>query len=121
MKRELLPKGQPLKATPVAGLMVSIKLDGERAVWVPNTRGMIKEDVPFANVPVTWKARDAGHTATGLWTQNGNIIHAPRLFLDQLPPFPVDMELYAGPGSFQRLRSIISTFMPDPAAWERAD
>ena len=118
MKRELLPKGQPLKTTPVAGLMVSIKLDGERAVWVPQSRGMIKEDVPFANNPTTWRARDAGHESTGLWTQNGNIIHAPRFFLDKLPPFPVDMELYAGPGTFQLLRSIVSTFQPDPAAWE---
>ena len=118
MKRELVPKGHPLRSASVAGLMVSIKLDGERAIWVPNTRGMVKEDVPFANNPSNWRARDTGHLTTGLWTQNGNIIHAPSFFLDKLPPFPVDMELYAGPNTFQLLRSIVSTFEPDPAAWE---
>ena len=118
MKRELVPKGHPLKNTPLSSLMVSIKLDGERAIWVPSTRGMIKEEVPFANTPQTWKARDAGRYTTGLWTQNGNIVHAPSHFLNMLPPFPVDMELYAGPGTFQLLRSTVSTFEPDAAAWD---
>lgn len=118
MKREFVPLAQPLKSSLITGLYASIKLDGERAVWIPPTRGMAKEDVPFANKPTTWTARDTGREATGLWTRNGNIIHAPAYFLNQLPPFPVDMELYAGPGTFQLLRSTVSTFEPDPAAWE---
>jgi hypothetical protein len=102
----------------VGGWYASTKLDGERAIWVPPTAGIIKEEVPFANRPTSWRARDAGHVATGLWTRNGNIIHAPSAFLSQLPPFPVDLELYAGVGTFQSLRSIVSTFEPDVAAWD---
>ena len=119
MKRELVPLAEKYSAkTPVDGLWVSVKLDGERAVWVPPSRGLVKEDVPFANNPTTWRARDAGHVATGLWTRNGNIIHAPDSFLNRLPPFPIDMELYAGPRSFQLLRSAVSKFEPDEAEWE---
>ena len=113
MKREFVPLAQPYRNENLGGLLASIKLDGMRAVWVPPTRGMKKEEVPFANRPDTWSARDQGHTATGLWSRNGNIIHAPSHFLDKLPEFPVDLELYAGPGSFQLLRSIVSRFDPD--------
>ncbi len=117
MKRELVPLAKPYRNQDLAGLLASAKLDGERAIWIPATRGMMKEDVPFANKPTTWQARDASHEASGLWTRNGNIIHAPSDFLDQLPLCPVDMELYAGPGTFQFLRSTVSTFQPDPHVW----
>ena len=121
MKRELVPLAKPYRNQNVHGLLASVKLDGERAIWVPATRGMTKEDVPFANKPTTWVARDADHVASGLWTRNGNIIHAPSDFLDQLPPFPVDMELYAGPGTFQFLRSAVSTFTPDVDLWRHVE
>lgn len=120
VKREFVPLAhvrQPQSS--IVGWYASVKLDGERAVWIPPSAGMRKEDVPFANKPQTWSARDTGHIATGLWTRNGNIIHAPIDFISQLPPFPVDIELYAGPRSFQFLRSVVSKFEPDAHEWER--
>ena len=118
MKREFVPLAHVRKPQhDVSGWFASTKLDGERAVWIPPTAGMVKENVPFANRPTTWRARDAGHVSTGLWTRNGNIVHAPSDFLSQLPPFPVDLELYAGPGSFQLLRSIVADFEPNVVAW----
>lgn len=118
MKREFVPLAQPY--TPkfmVARKFASIKLDGTRAVWIPPSAGISKCNVPFANKPTQWQARDHDHLATGLWSRNGNIIHAPAWFLAELPPFPVDLELYAGPNTFQRLRSIVSSFEPDANEW----
>lgn len=118
MKREFVPLAHVRKPQhDVSGWFASTKLDGERALWIPPTAGMEKEAVPFANRPTAWKARDAGHVSTGLWTRNGNIVHAPSDFLSQLPPFPVDLELYTGPGSFQLLRSIVADFEPNVEAW----
>jgi DNA ligase 1 len=118
-KREFVPLAQIHDGRrAITGRFASVKLDGERAIWVPPTRGLVKENVPFANKPTTWSARDAGHVATGLWTRNGNIVHAPSEFLDRLPPFPIDVELWAGPRSFQYLRTIVSTFEPDSVLWQ---
>jgi DNA ligase-1 len=85
----------------------SIKLDGIRAFWDGGiTRG--REDVPFA----------FGEFASGLWSINGNIIHAPDWFLDQLPKVPCDGELWAGPGNFQLVSSYVRKQVPIDEEWE---
>lgn len=100
----------------VAGWMVSEKLDGQRAFWDGGiTRGMRADVVPFANTE-----KDARYVnapiATGLWSRYGKVIHAPGWWLDKLPPFQLDGELYMGRGMFQPLSSIIKTLIPG-AGW----
>ncbi len=81
----------------------SIKLDGMRSFWDGGiTRGRC--DVPFAR----------HETATGLWSINGNVIHAPNWWLDQLPcGVFLDGELWAGIGKFQDVMSICKRKVPD--------
>lgn len=77
---------------------LSTKLDGMRAIWVPNTRGVNWRSVPFAN---TSKDGREG-LATGLWSRLGKVIHAPADFLDRLPVSScLDGELWKGPGRFE--------------------
>lgn len=80
------------------GSYFSVKYDGMRALWVPNTRGVNWRSVPFAN---TIKDNKEG-LATGLWSRLGKPIPAPDSFLDQLPESScLDGELWEGPGLFQ--------------------
>lgn len=99
---------EPAKHT-ISGWFMSEKYDGQRAIWLPWTRGMSVKDVPFAN-----RARDnRDHTATGLWSRYGKVIHAPSRFIEQLPSDQiVDGELYMGRGGHQSLRSVVSTLVP---------
>lgn len=77
----------------------SVKLDGMRALWDGGiTRG--RQDVPWCR----------GERATGLWTINANIIHAPDYWLDRLPKGVfLDGELWAGVRQFYRVSSICRT------------
>lgn len=100
----------------VAGWLMSEKLDGTRALWDGGiTRGMRAVDVPFANTE-----KDSRYVnqpiATGLWSRYGKVIHAPDWWLDRLPPFQLDGELYMGRGMFQPLVSTIKTLIPG-AGW----
>lgn len=119
-RRELLQlaaKYDPLKSK-IAGYYLSEKLDGTRCFWDGGlTRGMETQFIPWAN---TINPKN-GHPktkikpySTGLWSRYGNPIIAPDSFLDQLPPWPIDGELWAGRGNFQLARSICAGDTPDP-------
>ena len=92
----------------IGGWYASEKLDGQRAYWVPETRGMKKADVSFSG------ALNPEHVSTGLWSRLGNVIHAPGTFTEQLPcDYSLDGELYMEGRFRQDLRSIISRYEPD--------
>lgn len=99
------------KHTP-AGWYVSEKLDGQRAWWDGGiSRGLPASEVPYANT-----VKDARYVnqviATGLWSRYGNVIHAPDWFLDQLPKYCLDGELWSGRNNFQKTASIIKDLIP---------
>ncbi len=80
----------------------SIKLDGIRALWDGGvSRG--RTDAPWA----------PGVKATGLWTINAKVIHAPEWWLNTMPNFICDGELWAGPGNFQFVSSVVRRKIPD--------
>lgn len=87
----------------INGWFMSEKLDGQRAIWLPHTRGLPVEKIPFAN-----RFKDhRPHIATGLWSRYGKVIHAPDFFLVNFPKHPLDGELYLGRGMFQQVSSAI--------------
>ncbi len=91
------------KKARTAGMYLSEKLDGMRAVWIPATRGLKVAAIPFAN-----RDKDTrDHEASGLWSRYGKPIFAPGFFLHGFPPYPLDGELYAGRGQFQTLMSAV--------------
>jgi DNA ligase-1 len=94
----------------------SEKLDGMRAVWLPGTGGMNVREIPFANIEKNSRYKHEIFS-TGLWSRYGNVIHAPSSFIDNLPDFPLDGELYIKRKSWQRLISIVKDLTPGPG-WE---
>ncbi len=98
MKQYFLMKAQALnpKKLMKGKTLWSIKYDGMRAFWDGGvTRG--REDVPWCR----------GIRATGLWSINAKVIHAPDFWTDRLPQgIPCDGELWAGVGGFQQVMSI---------------
>lgn len=86
------------------GWYASEKLDGQRGIWLPFTRGDLVSTIPFAN-----RERDSrDHVATGLWSRYGKPIFAPDWWLDQLPRNDIlDGELYVGRGQFQTVSSYV--------------
>lgn len=89
-----------------ASTFMSEKLDGFRGFWDGGiSRGLPKEEVPWANLD---KDVTPNQIATGLWTRYGNIIHAPDFFIDALPQFMLDGEIWGGREMFQTVRSICS-------------
>lgn len=97
----------------------SEKLDGQRAIWLPWTRGIPKSDIPFANCAKDGRLIDE-QIATGLWSRLGNIIHPPEYWLDQLPDINLDSELYSDSLRRQDLMSIVKKFPKnrDDQAWD---
>lgn len=97
----------------IAGAFMSEKLDGERAIWDGGiSRGLPASQVPYANTVKDYRLKEPP-IATGLWSRTGKVIHAPDWFLDLLPPFPLDGELWAGRKNWQQLSSIVSQRVPD--------
>lgn len=95
----------------VTGWYASEKLDGIRAFWDGGvSRGMSCKDVPYAN---TVKDK-CDVIATGLWTRKAKPIMAPAWFLDALPRWLLDGELWLGRGMFQQTSSIVRTQTPGP-------
>lgn len=87
----------------IGGMFLSEKLDGYRGVWIPASRGINVNDLPFANIE---KKKKLVH-ATGLFTRYGNVIHAPNYFLDALPTDRcLDGELWMGRQTHQSLMSV---------------
>ena len=71
----------------------SEKLDGIRAVW----------------------------TGESLVTRNGNTIHAPDWFIDPLPNYPLEGELWAGRGNFHLVQQTVLDKLPINEAWRKID
>lgn len=117
--REFLMLAHPYneKKHNIKGWLYSEKMDGIRALWDGGiSRGLYKSQVPFAN-----HDKDERYVtppiATGLWSRYGNVIHAPDWFLDNLPNFPLDGELFTERGSWQTLSTIIKRIVPNDEAW----
>ena len=122
-RRELLLLAHPYdpKKDRIAGRLVSEKLDGQRAWWDGGiTRGVDIQDVPWANTYKDARLKDPDYQATGLWSRYARVIHAPDWFLNGLPTFPLDGELFTGRGDHQNLRSIVSRLVPDER-WKQVD
>jgi DNA ligase 1 len=110
---QCLHKYRPGKSK-IAGWYASEKLDGLRVLWDGGlSRGLSTYSVPFANLDKKVKP-----IASGLWTKYGNVVVAPDWFLNQLPPFPLDGELWAGRGNFEKVSSITRKDKADPKEWE---
>ena len=71
----------------------SEKLDGIRAIW----------------------------TGKRLVTRNGNPIHAPEWFVEPLPPYPLEGELWAGRGNYHLVQQTVLDTKPTDAAWRKID
>lgn len=98
----------------VAGMMVSEKLDGQRCIWVPETRGLLKSEVAWSN-----RNNKKDIVCTGLWSRYGNIIHCPDWFVSGWPTdVLLDGELWMGRGRHQECRSAIAKHKPVDTEWE---
>lgn len=101
----------------LGGWFMSAKLDGMRAIW----DGGRSRDIPASQVPYMNTVKDARYKeeviCTGLFSRSGNVIHAPDSFLDSLPNYCLDGELWCGNNSFQRMSSIVKDLNPGPE-WE---
>lgn len=71
----------------------SEKLDGVRAVW----------------------------TGKKLVTRNGNPINAPDWFIEPLPEYPLEGELWAGRGKFHLVQQTVLDSTPNDKAWRMID
>lgn len=118
MRREYVMLAQeydPLKHK-TEGSFLSEKMDGMRAWWVPKTRGLLFQDIGFAN-----KTRDNRNpVCSGLWSRRGKPIFAPDWFLDKMPDFPLDGEFFTlrVKGSRQDLSKIIKVHEPNDESWQ---
>ncbi len=91
----------------VAGWFMSEKLDGMRAFWDGGgSRGKPLGEIPWANVA----KQGLDKVSTGLWSRYGHPIFAPDWWLDKLPNFTLDGEIYIGRKMFQQTMSIARTF-----------
>ncbi len=109
MKRTFLQLAQVYIAEKhsVGNWYVSEKLDGQRAFWDGGiSRGLACRDVPYANTVKDSRLIDEP-IATGLWSRMAKPIHAPNWWLDQLPPIPLDGELFLGRQQNQEMASIV--------------
>lgn len=92
----------------IGGWLASEKLDGMRAMWIPSTRGKWVHEIAFAN-----REKDKRkHFCTGLWSRLRKPIFAPSWWLDKLPDYDLDGELWIGRGMFQRVMSACKTLVP---------
>lgn len=98
------------------GSYMSEKLDGLRCVWIPMTRGLDFQKVPFANT----NKDDRSHVCTGLWSRYGKPVFAPDWLLDTLPvEHALDGELFAGRGNWQDASSYVKKHKPIDAEWKQ--
>lgn len=107
-KREFLPLAHVYEESRahIGGWYVSEKLDGQRALWDGGiSRGKLVYQVPYANHSMESKQHQV---CTGLWSRYGNVVHAPDFWLDGLPNYMLDGELYIARKQVQTLRSIVS-------------
>lgn len=108
-----LAKKVEIGKTKMAGNYWSRKLDGMRALWDGGiSRGIPVDQIPWANFQRDTKIR----LATGLWSRLGKPVTASEEWLDQLPPRPLDGELYLGFGALEETMAC-REHEPDPAVW----
>jgi len=86
----LLAKKYDQKKHDVTGWLASEKIDGVRAYW----------------------------TGTELLTRNGNPIHAPDWWTEDLPDHALDGELTAGRGTFPETCSVVRSSADEDDRWE---
>lgn len=99
----------------INGAYVSEKLDGMRAIWLPETRGWASKDVPFFN-----GARDnRDYTCSGFWSRLGKPISVPDWFCETMPKYPLDGELFLGRGLFNETISVCRTLNPTDDSWKK--
>ena len=98
----------------LAGMMASEKLDGMRALWLPETMGLPIEEVGFANT----ERDDRAHVCSGLWSRYAKVIHAPLWFTGSLPKIPLDGELWIGRKKFQQTMSTVKKLVPVDSEWK---
>jgi hypothetical protein len=109
----------------ISGWMFSEKFDGRSIYWDGGiSRGDIRSAVPYANNKGP-QARQRGllEPCTGLWSSNGNVLHAPSWWLDMLPPrIHVVAELLhteiAGKPGQQKVMSASSKITPVHHEWD---
>ena len=96
------------------GSMVSEKLDGMRCIWIPQTRGLSSNDVPFMN-----REKDnREYVCSGLWSRLRKPIACPDWFATALPiNHCLDGELFAGRENFQQTMSAVKKLIPIDAEW----
>jgi len=98
----------------IAGWLMSEKLDGIRCFWDGGiTRGMRADSVPWAN---TAKDKSVRY-ASGLWSRYGKVISSPTWWTNQLPPDPLDMELWTAHDDRQNLVSAVKKHTPIDGQW----
>ncbi len=123
MKREFVQLAHTLnmKKHRISGMCISEKLDGMRAIWDGGaSRGTPTAEVPWANTAKDYRFKKE-QIATGLWSRYGHALHAPDWFLNHLPEGHIlDGELWAGPGRFQEVTSIVRSLDKD-AEWGEID
>lgn len=96
------------------GSMVSEKLDGMRCLWIPQTRGLMSNDVKFMNA----EKDDRNYLCSGLWSRLGKPIMCPDWFAAGLPKdHCLDGELFAGRENFQKVMSAVKKLIPIDAEW----
>lgn len=112
MNREFLMLSHTLDLTKpmtysLGNWYASEKLDGMRAVWLPDTKGFPVGALPFANLDKDVK-QDSKRAATGLWTRYAKPIWCPDWFTQNLPRnMFLDGELWCGRGNFNKVTSIV--------------
>lgn len=114
---QLSKKFDPLKHD-VREWYWSGKLDGFRFISDGGvTRGMLKSNVPWTNTDKD-ERYVTPEVCTGLLTRYGNVIHAPDSFLDALPPYPCEGELFNSNLSRQMVRKYCSPRNPVESEWD---
>jgi DNA ligase-1 len=122
MKQYLFMKASPAPDVlpNMEGWWVSEKFDGRRFFWDGGTtRGMDKYLIPWANT-----AKDSRFVnrqiSTGLWSTNGNVIHAPDDWIDEWMPAGlwVDGEMWVGRSKAQQQQTMsITASQKKEATW----
>jgi DNA ligase-1 len=107
--RELLQLAEEWKEQSISGYFFSEKLDGVRMWWDGGaTRGVPIEQIPFANVLKQDRFLQQ-QLSTGLWSRYGHPIFAPDSWINNLPNFMLDGEVWLGRHLHQQTQSIVRT------------
>ncbi|PKO28409.1 MAG: DNA ligase [Betaproteobacteria bacterium HGW-Betaproteobacteria-5] len=95
----------PLRAGPPEILLANVFREG-----IDVTQYLVSEK--FDGVRAIWDGQQ-------LRFRSGNLISAPKWFLDGLPAQPLDGELWLGRGHFERLSGIVRREMPVDEEWRQ--